>query len=159
MPINSIKEVLEEIKLDLVDFFQTKGDLLELKIAEKGSPILAKGIHGGILIILLIIDFAITLLTAIFALALIFIESDTQGFDIVRSMTFGGLCLLGLFLLLTIIMLCLKKSMTGKIKRQVLTKIIDQQEERERNKAMRVPSADITETEHLSTNGTIRLEK
>lgn len=133
MPLTNIKEVFEEIKQDLTDYLQVKGDILRLKAAEKGSPIVAKTIYTSILAVLGIFAGSIALITAIFALALLFIESDTDPFITVRALTFGALCLLGLFLLIILILLAVKSSFLSSIELGMINKVIDQQEQQERS--------------------------
>lgn len=131
MPSNNIKEVLVELKQELTDYLTTKGELLQLKATEKGSPLVAKGIHTSLLLVLIIIAGSLALTTAVFALALLFVEAGTEAFTVLRAITFGALCLLGLFLLITLIVRLLKKKMVDKIEAQCLNKVLDQQEKKE----------------------------
>lgn len=151
MPLNNVKEVLDEIKLDFTDYFKTRGEILQLKAAEKGSPILAKTIYKSILIVLGIIAGSIALWTAVFALSLIFIAGGTDPYITVRGLTFGALCLLGLFLIIILILLAVKKSFISEMELNMINKIIDDQEQKEREAA--------TETEATATPNHQALEE
>lgn len=135
MPLTSIREIFDEIKQDLTDYLKVKGDILQLKAAEKGSPIVAKTIYTSMLVVFGIIAGTIALIAAIFALALIFVESGTDPFSTVRALTFGALCLLGLFLLIIFILLAVKDRFISSVVLSMINKVIDQQEEKEREVA------------------------
>lgn len=132
MPLTSVKEVFDEVIQDFTDYLKIKSEILQLKAAEKGSPVAAKTIYTSILVVLGGIVTSIALITAIFALALIFIENGTDPFNAIKGLTFGALCLLGLFLLIIFILLAIKDCFISKMTLSMINKVIDWQEQKER---------------------------
>lgn len=141
MPTSSIKEVLEEIRQDLIDYFKIKGDILQLKATEKGSPVIAKSIYGAILGITGIIVINIALLAAIFALSLIFVEAGTTASDALTSLTFGSLCLLGLLAIIITILFALKDKTVSKMEQSLIDKVIDKQNEKDKQELVKHQTA------------------
>lgn len=130
MPLTTLKTLIEDIKADASDYMRAKIDLMQLKFAEKGSPIAAKGIYATVLLILIRILMPLLLMTSIFALSLIFV-STPEVLEVLRALTFGSLCLFGFFLILLIILMLLRKSIVTDIEGKIINSVIDGQEENE----------------------------
>lgn len=151
MPLTSVKEIFEEIKLEIIDYFSAKGDIIQLKAAEKGSPIVAKTIYTSILAMLGIIAGTIALLTVIFALSLIFLENGTDPFTAVRGLTFGALCLFVFFLLVIFILLAVRANFIRSMEINMINRVIDQQEKREREKVLEPSTTPLPNSEEFTT--------
>lgn len=118
-----LKEILEGIKTALL----LRKELWTLKATEKGIPLLAKGIYGTILGVILGAAIFFLLLTLGFALSLMLAE--VEAIYILKPLTSGFLTLtLGLFIVF-IIGLFLRKKIEEKMSNHLMGAALDKIEE------------------------------
>lgn len=134
MPVSNIKESFSQIIEELKDYIEAKRSLIELKAAQKGSPLIAKSIYSAILVLLAIVIGNVALLALIFAISLIFATAGTEAYTALSSLTFSTVCILVFFLLVLIILLGIRKRVTTSMETKFLSSYLDSAEQREHNK-------------------------
>lgn len=133
MPNYTIKSLLQEAANDAKGLAESKLELLQLKLTDKGATTAANGIYGAILFIIVRILVALLLICGGFAFALLFAQSDAT-LEIIRALLFGFLCASGVLLLTLLIMLAVKNSFRHSVRSKVINQMLDQLEEKERAK-------------------------
>lgn len=133
MPNYTIKSLLQEAASDAKGLAESKLELLQLKLTDKGATTAATGIYGAILLVITRILIALLLVSGGFAFALIFAQSDAT-LEIIRALLFGFLCISGVLLLTLLGLLAFKNKFRHSVRSKVINQILDQLEEKERAK-------------------------
>lgn len=155
MPSSSIKEVVDNIKSDLMDYINAKKEIFTLKATERGAPIAAKSIYGVIIAVLGIISTSIALIAIIFALSLIFVHQGTEAFSVISSLTFGSLCLLAFFILVLVILLGIRKRVIANMQENFIKAYLDKIDDLEQDaEHQKVKADELTALEEINKEET-----
>lgn len=149
MPMTTLQSLIEDIKADASEYMRAKMEIMQLKAAEKGSPIAAKGVYMIAVGLVVRILVPLVLLTSLLALSLLFV-STLDALEVLRALTFGSLCLLGLFLLILFILMLMRSSIIARIESKIVNSVIDEQEqaEAEKNKHLAIPQNTSVHDDH-----------
>ncbi len=125
----SFTTLWQESKEDLIGLFKTKKSLLTLNVLEKGVP---AGIKAGFAVVLVVLSlFLLSFLLTAGALGFSLLFVDEMFLTVLRSLTFGFLCLSGCILLLMLILLAIKGVVVKKVTTSVMLNYLEKQEQAE----------------------------
>lgn len=131
----TVKQIIDEVKSDALILLDAKRELVKLQAIEKGVP---AGVRGVYYLIMAVVGLtALFFLQVVIALlfAMIFASDLWGAYETVSSMAAGFGCLVGLFLLIELILLLLRKPIIGALEEKIITKQLDQLEEQEHEEA------------------------
>lgn len=131
----TLKQIIAEVKSEALSFVDSKRELMQLQAIEKGVPAGVRGVYYAIMGIFGIA--ALFFLQVVIALlfAMIFASKMWGAYDTVSALAAGFGCLVGLFVLLVLIMLLLRKPIIASLEEKIITSQLDKLEEKEREQA------------------------
>lgn len=138
----TFKTLLAETTEDLKSLVQTNLELLKLKALESGVPAAVSGAYFAIIAVIGSLFLFLMLFVAAFAFGLLFTEGEP--YMVLRGLTLGFLCLCGVLLLTVLIMLLIRESVCHSISAKIITKQLDDLEQKDRDEAA-LHSVDATE--------------
>lgn len=136
MPNHTIISLLQGAVTDVRNLTEAKLELLQLKLADKGSSAAAGGLYNFFLFLILKLFVIVFSVTGGFAFSLLFIKSAVV-FETIKALLFGFLCMLGVLLIVVGIMLLLKKKFTESLRSKVINEVIDQLEAQEKERIIK----------------------
>lgn len=147
----TFKTIFEEIKEDLIGTLTAQIRLQKLTAIEKGVPVAVRGAYFALLAGVAVLFLLFLLLTAGFALGLIFTEDGGEAYFAVKSITLGFLSLSGIHLIVLIVFFLLADKICTAIQTSVINKQLDALDEEERREAARTAVTDPTDETTLFT--------
>lgn len=149
MPNHTIISLLKEAVTDVRNLTEAKLELLQLKLADKGSAAMAGGLYNFFLFLVVKLFILVLSVTGGFAFSLLFIKSAVV-LETIKALLFGFLCLLGVLLIILGIVLLLKKKVTESIRSKAINEVLDQLEAQEKERVVkRVMSEAYKETTYF----------
>lgn len=131
----TFKTIFEEVKQDVVGMLSAQLKLRKLEALEKGVPVAVRTGYMTVVAVVALLFFLFLLITASFALGLIFCDAGSEAYFTLRGITLGFLCLSGVQLLIVLLMLLLSNTICNSIGTNIITKQLDAMDQEERETA------------------------
>lgn len=145
----TFKALLSETTDDLKALVRSYAGLYKLQAMEKGVPAAVQGIYMALMALVGVAVLIFLLLTAGFAFGLIFAQGEP--YVVLRGLTLGFLCTAGVLLLIVLIMLALRRKVCESVTAKIITRELDEQEQREKEEAALRAAELSDDTTHYDT--------
>lgn len=129
----TFKALLSETTDDLRALVRSYTSLYKLQALEKGVPAAVRGIYTALMALVGVTVLIFLLLTAAFAFGLIFAQGEP--YVVLRVLTLGFLCTVGVLLLILLLLLGIRSKVCESITAKIINRELDELEEKEKAEA------------------------